>query len=210
VARIKDPVSGWSHLVGAGLAVAGTVLLLRRADSVRAVVAFAVFGAAMLALYLASSLYHLLPGDGTLTRRLRIFDHLMIYVLIAGTYTPFCLLALRGAWGWSLLGSIWGLALAGMTAKVAWRAMPRVFSTVIYVLMGWLIVVAGAPLVKAVPPGGMGMLLVGGAFYTVGAVIYGRRRPDPWPGVFGFHDIWHLFVLAGTISHFWAIYRYLG
>ncbi len=209
MARFKDPVSGWSHGAGAVLALVGTGMLLARASSGRAVAAFVIFGLAMLALYMASAIYHLLPSTGTLSRRLRIFDHLRIYVLIAGTYTPFCLLALPGAWGWSLLGGVWVLALAGMTAKVAWKTMPRVLSTVLYLLMGWLIVLAGYPLARVLPAGGIIGLFVGGAFYTVGAVIYGKRKPDPWPGVFGYHDIWHFFVLGGTISHFWTIYTYL-
>jgi hemolysin III len=133
----------------------------------------------------------------------------MIYLLIAGTYTPLCLVPLRGPWGFSLLGGIWGLALAGMIAKVFWLQAPRWLSTGIYLLMGWLVVAAISPLWAGLPRGGLLWLGLGGLFYSGGAVVYALKRPDPWPGRFGFHEIWHLMVLAASFCHFWTMLAYV-
>lgn len=159
-----------------------------------------VFGITLVLLYLSSTLYHALPHSPA-KRVLRVLDHSAIYLLIAGTYTPFMLGALRGPWGWSLLGVVWGLALVGIVAKctVGFR-FPRL-STVFYVAMGWLIVVALPPLVSNVSPAGIGWLVAGGASYTAGVPFYARDTRLR----FG-HSIWHLFVLAGSICHFFAVF----
>ncbi len=210
--KLKDPVSGLTHLAGALLSVVALVLLVCLAVRIGTawhVVAFAIFGASLILLYTASSLYHLLPLSERGNRVLRRLDHIMIFLLIAGTYTPVCLIPLRGGWGWSLLVSVWTLALAGVVLKLFWLQAPRWFSTGIYLFMGWLIVVAFWPLIQTVPPGGVIWMAVGGLFYTVGAVIYGLKRPNLIPGVFGFHEIFHLFVIAGSFSHFWMMLRYV-
>ncbi|HYG56491.1 MAG TPA: hemolysin III family protein, partial [Symbiobacteriaceae bacterium] len=139
---------------------------------------------------------------------LRKLDHIMIFFLIAGTYTPYCLTVLRGPWGWSLFGVIWSVALAGLVLKLVWMTAPRWLYTSVYVAMGWLVVIAIVPLVRALP-GGFTWLLAGGLFYTVGAVLYATKWPNPLPRVFGFHEIWHLFVLAGSAAHFWGVYSFL-
>lgn len=206
----KDPVSALTHLVGALLAVAGLVILVAhaaRGGSVWQLVADSVFGASMIALYSASTVYHIIPGTGKLNLVLRKLDHIMIYVLIAGTYTPFCLGPLRGPWGWSLFGAIWGLALGGLVLKLFWMNAPRWLSTVLYIVMGWLVVVAMYPLVQRSPAAAVEWLLAGGIAYTVGAVFYATKWPKLWPPTFGFHELWHLFVMAGTISHFFAVLR---
>jgi hemolysin III len=133
----------------------------------------------------------------------------MIFVLIAGTYTPICLVPLRGAWGWSLFGIVWGMALVGLVLKLFWIQAPRWLSTSIYLLMGWICVIAIYPIVQTVPTGGVIWLAMGGLFYSIGAIIYGIKWPDPFPRVFGFHAIWHLFVLGGSFCHFWMIYSYV-
>lgn len=210
--KLKDPVSGLTHLAGALLSVVALVLLVCLAVRIGTawhVVAFAIFGASLILLYTASSLYHLLPLSERGNRVLRRLDHIMIFLLIAGTYTPVCLIPLRGGWGWSLLVSVWTLALAGVVLKLFWLQAPRWLSTGIYLFMGWLIVVAFWPLIQTVPPGGVIWMAVGGLFYTVGAVIYGLKRPNLIPGVFGFHEIFHLFVIAGSFSHFWMMLRYV-
>lgn len=210
VRRWKDPVSALTHLVGALASVVGLVaLLVVGRGSVRHVVAFAIFGASLVLLYTASTLYHALRLSERGTRIMRRIDHTMIFVLIAGTYTPFALIPLYGPWGWSILCTIWGLALAGFFLKLFWLEAPRWFSTLLYTLMGWLVVVAGVPLVRSAPMASLLWLLVGGIVYTVGAVFYAFKWPNPFPRRFGFHEIWHLMVMAGSVSHFWAIFHYL-
>lgn len=210
--RLKDPVSGLTHLLGALLSVAGLVWLILEAGksgSVWHVVSFTVFGISLILLYSASSLYHLLPLSARGNQMLRRVDHMMIYVLIAGTYTPFCLIPLRGAWGWTLLGIVWGLAIAGIILKAVWLHAPRWLSTGFYLGMGWLVVIAIFPLVRTLPPGALTWMAAGGLFYTVGAVIYALKWPTIIPRLLGFHEIWHLFVMGGSFSHYWAVVRYV-
>lgn len=194
-----------THLVGAALALAGLVVLVvvaARQGEPWKIVSFSVYGATLFLLYGASTLYHSLRGRAKAV--FRKIDHLAIYLLIAGTYTPFTLVTLRGSWGWSLFGVIWGLAILGMAQEFLPRRRGRVLSLVIYFLMGWLALVALGPLWKALPPMGMAWLVAGGLFYTVGAIFYGldeRLRHA--------HGIWHLFVLAGSASHYFAILYYV-
>jgi hemolysin III len=133
-----------------------------------------------------------------------------IFVLIAGTYTPFCLLALDGGWRWGLLGLVWGLALCGVLLKALWMGAPRWLSVALYLGMGWVAVIAAPALVRAVPPDGITWVLAGGVVYSAGALVYGLKRPNPIPGVFGFHEVWHVFVLAGSVCHFWAVLHYVA
>ena len=211
--RLREPVSGLTHLAGVLLAGAGLVVLLAtaaRAGRTDQLVAFGIFGLSLIALYAASSLYHLLPLSPPTVARLRRVDHMTIFVLIAGTYTPICLLALRGGWRIGLLGLVWGLALCGVLLKLSWMGAPRWVSVALYLAMGWVAVVAAPAIFETVPAGGIGWLLAGGVVYSVGALIYGLKRPDPVPGVFGFHELWHLFVLAGSACHFWVMLRYIA
>jgi hemolysin III len=206
---LREPVAGLTHLVGVALAAVGLVLLVRRAAggaSTPEVVAAAVYGGTLTLLYLASSLYHLLPVSERGVQRLRRVDHMMIFVFIAGSYTPFCLGPLRPSWGIALLSVVWSLAVAGIVLKALWMGAPRWLTATIYLAMGWVVIVAVGPLVEALPQRALLGLFAGGLFYSLGAGIYAARRPDPWPGVFGFHEIWHLFVLAGSIWHFDAIW----
>ncbi|SKA85360.1 hemolysin III [Paucidesulfovibrio gracilis DSM 16080] len=210
---LRDPLAGLTHLLGALGGIAALVVLLVRAathGTAWHVTSFAIFGAAMILLYTASTLYHWIPYAERRTRRLRKLDHLMIFVMIAGTYTPICLVPLRGAWGWSIFGVVWGLALAGSAVKLCWMNAPRWLSTGFYILMGWVVVAAVWPLVQALTPGALLWLLAGGLSYTLGGVVYALRRPDPWPRVFGFHEIFHIFVLLGSFCHFWVMYAYIA
>jgi hemolysin III len=210
VMKLRDPVSALTHWGGVALAVVGLIDLTVNAalrGTVWHVVSYAVFGASMILLYAASATYHSVPqtATGTANRVLRKLDHTMIYILIAGTYTPFCLVPLRGAWGWALFGTIWGCALAGLFMSLFWLHAPRWLSTTIYVIMGWLVVFATYPLMQSVSAACLALLFAGGITYTLGAVFYATKRPTLWPGVFGFHEVWHLFVLGGTIFHYFAI-----
>jgi hemolysin III len=200
--RIREPVNGVSHLFGLVLAGAGTMLLLRLAREPAQLVAFAVYGTTLILLYSASTLYHTLPLAGRPLRALRMLDHIAIYFLIAGTYTPVALITLNGAFGWTILGIVWLIALAGIPFKLFFLDAPVWLSTATYLGMGYLALVAVVPIARAVSFGGLAWLVAGGLAYTVGAVVYARQRPDPFPGRFGHHEIWHLLVLAGSGCHY--------
>ena len=211
--RLREPINGLTHLVGGLFACVGLVVLLAMAVSagrVDQLVAFGIFGLSLVALYTASALYHLLPLSPAGVARLRRVDHVMIFVLIAGSYTPLCLLALDGNWRKGLLGLVWGLALCGTLLKLLWMDTPRWLSVMLYLGMGWIAVAAAPAISQTVPAKGIAWILIGGLVYTVGALIYGLKRPNPMPGVFGFHELWHLFVMAGSACHFWAVLQYLA
>lgn len=194
-----------SHLVGATLALAGAVVLVvhaARDGGARRLVAFSVYGATLFLLYLVSTLYHGLPGRAK--HVFRILDHQAIYLLIAGSYTPFTLVTLNGVTGWWMFGVIWGLAVLGMVLDALPRRGPRVLPFVIYFAMGWMVLLALDPLLAALPRAGFRWLLAGGIFYTSGIVFFALDQRYPW-----MHGIWHLFVLAGSISHYVAILFYV-
>jgi hemolysin III len=208
----REPVSGFIHFAGVLLSIAALILLENYSvtyGTPRHIIAFAIFGASLILLYGASSMYHLLPLSPSSITILRRIDHAMIFVLIAGTYTPICLIPLHGGWGWSLFGIIWGMAIAGIFQALFWIHAPRWFSTSLYLVMGWLVIIAIYPLIQTTPPNGIMWLVLGGLCYTGGAIIYALKRPDPLPGIFGFHEIWHIFVLTGSYCHFWAMFHYV-
>jgi hemolysin III len=201
--RAIEPFSCYSHLVGVLLAISGLVVLLALSrDDPWRIVGFSIYGASLILLYLASTIYHWLLLPIPQRRWLNRIDHVAIFLLIAGTYTPVCLVTLRGGWGWSVFGVVWGVAFGGAILKLCFRSLPRWVSASIYVAMGWIVVVAIVPLVRAFPAPALLWLLAGGLLYTTGALIYAMRRPNPFPRVFGFHEIFHLFVLGGSVSHF--------
>ncbi len=211
----NEPLSSLTHLIGAALAVAGTAVLVVFAalySDARHVVGFAVFGASLILLYLASTLFHFL-GAGKAKRVFERLDHALIYVLIAGTYTPICLIVLNGRLGWTLFGVIWGLAALGIIVKSAGIKVSQWISTAFYVVMGWLAVIAFLPLKAALPTAALWWLFGGGICYTVGALFFGfeetvyRRVPKHrW---FGMHEVFHFFVLAGSACHFWLMLHYV-
>lgn len=206
---LKDPASGLSHLAGAVVSVIGLVALLRVAVGNHdpwQIVSFAIFGGSLILLYSASAIYHLLNVPARAGVVLRKLDHIMIFVLIAGTYTPVCLIALRGPAGYAMLAVIWALAVAGVFFKVYYLNAPRWAYTGIYLLMGWICVFAIVPLSRAVGVRRLMWLFAGGAFYSVGAVIYGLKKPNLIPGWLGFHEIFHIFIILGSLSHFYFVY----
>ena len=195
-----------THPPGALLAAAGTAVLVTLAARLGdpwKVVSFSVYGAMLIVLYGASTAYHSVRGHKA-KAVLRKLDHCSIYLLIAGSYTPFALVSLRGPWGWSLLGVVWGLALVGIAQEIWWARGARVLSLVIYVLMGWLALVAMAPLWRALTPAGFGWLLAGGACYTLGIVFYATDHR-----VRHGHGLWHLCVLGGSVCHFFTVFYYV-
>jgi hemolysin III len=210
--RLREPANGLTHLAGALLSAGALAALLRLAagaGSARHLVAYAVFGLSLLGLYTASALYHSLPLAPAALGRLLRLDCAMVFALIAGTYTPFCLLALEGAWRWGLLALIWALALGGTALKLRRMDAPVWLSTVLYVAMGWVALPAAPAFFRALPAAGLAWLLAGGLAYTGGAVVFALGRPRLRPGVFDAHALWHLCVLAGSACHVWAVARYL-
>ena len=213
IRRLREPFSGLSHLAGGVLAAAGLAALLVTAvlaGSAERAVALGVYGGSLVALYAASALYHLLPVSEAATARLRKLDHAMIFVLIAGTYTPVCLLALEGAWRWGLLGAVWTLALGGVALKLRRVGSHPWLTVSLYLGLSWMSLAALPVLLQALPVGALFWIVAGGIVYSAGAIVYAARRPDFFPGVFGHHELWHLFVIAGSACHFWAVARYIA
>jgi|SRR5579859_2827924 len=202
---VRDPVSGYSHLAGCALACIGAAALLARAASLDARVTGVVYGACLVALYAASSAYHLAPSGEVLRRRLRSLDHAAIFLLIAGTCTPVFWRAFDGVARVAMLAGVWVVGALGIAFRLAWPKAPRWLYTAMYVAMGWMFVIQGPRGFHALPAVAMGLVLAGGVTYTAGAVVYALKRPDPFPRVFGFHEIWHLFVLAGSALHYAAV-----
>jgi len=198
--------NGYTHLAGAIMALAGATVLVvmaaLKADPWR-IVSFSVYGATLILLYLISTLYH--SSRGRAKAVLRKLDHCSIYLLIAGTYTPFALVTLRGAWGWSLFGAVWGLAVVGIVQELVIARGARITSLAIYVLMGWLAIVAVAPLFEALALSGMAWVVGGGLVYTAGIVFYLYDER-----IRHFHGVWHLFVMGGSAAHFTAIVAFVA
>lgn len=207
VAVLGDPGSqqpllrGVSHLGALIAATAGAAWLLLIADSPSAYVGGAIFGATLILLYGISASYHRMSWKPTLRRVLRRLDHAMIFVLIAGTYTPLCL-KISLAWGIPMLSVVWGIAGAGVLLRLAWLGGPRWLSVTLYVMLGWLALVAASELLEEFASGPLVMLVVGGVLYTLGGAVYATGRPDPWPRVFGYHEVFHLLVIAGSAVHY--------
>ena len=199
--RFEEWLNALTHGAGAVAALAGAAVLITLASiygGAWAIVGSAVYGTSLLALYVASTLYHAISHAPT-KAKMKIFDHCMIYVLIAGTYTPFTLTSLRGTWGWTLFGLIWGLAIAGIVFKLYFTGRFKWLSTGIYLAMAWLILIDAEPVMKALPGAAFNWLMAGGVAYTAGTIFYMSRRL-PYA-----HAIWHAFVIAGSVCHFAAV-----
>jgi hemolysin III len=202
---MEEVMNAVTHGIGTLLAVAGLVLLIVLAylhGDFWHIVSFSIYGTTLVLLYLASTLYHSFTNE-RVKRIFKILDHSAIYLLIAGTYTPFTLVPLHGVLGWTIFGLVWGFAIVGIALKVFFTGRFKIISTLCYLGMGWFIVFAIKPLIDTVPALGMTWLLVGGLFYTLGSIFY------LWKKIPYNHAIWHLFVLAGSISHFIAVFFYI-
>ena len=201
----EEMVNAITHGIGVLLSITALVFLVMFAvqnGSTWHVVTFTIYGVTMLLLYLSSTLVHSFP-EGKLKDLFEIFDHAAIYLFIAGTYTPFTLIVINGALGWTLLGIVWGIAIVGIVFKSFFVKKFMYISTVLYIAMGWLIVIGWNPLVNTLPTAGITLLVVGGLLYTIGAIFY------VWRGFTFHHAVWHLFVLAGSVTHFFAILFYV-
>ena len=213
--KLKEPLNGLLHLIGAALALPAAALLIIKSvlsgqDVIWKVVGFSIFGFTLFMMYFWSTMYHWLPRSaGGKNQVFRKFDHLSIYALIAGTYTPFCLISLRNAWGWTLFGLVWGLAVVFISLQAIFINLPRWLTTMVYVVMGWLVIIIIEPLLTALDPASLPLLVSGGIVYSVGGVIYTVKKPNLFPK-FGYHELWHIMVLAGSLLHFLALYFFIA
>lgn len=208
---VREPFNAYSHLAGAigSVVFLGFLIANSSQDAGWARFSLIIYGITVFWMFASSAIYHAINVSHKVEERFRMIDHIMIYMLIAGTYTPICTIVLEGNWRIAMLVGIWSFALIGILKKFFWMSAPRWFSTVLYLLMGWIAVILFPKLWDQMSHGFAYWIAIGGLFYTVGAIIYGIKKPDPFPEKFGFHEIWHLFVLGGAFSHFWAIYKYL-
>lgn len=210
--RVTDEFyNTWISALGAVLSLIGAVVIISIAAIDHKpwhVLSFSIYGVSMMSVFVTSALHHGVDGSEETNQLLHQLDYFAISLMIAGTFTPFCLIALRNTLGCSVLGLVWLLAILGIVLKLKFPDLPKRISTGLFIVMGWLGLAIAYPIYQKTP-GGLGMMIVGGLFFTIGAVIFTLERPNPVPGRFGFHEIWHLFVLAGAGSHFFAVSFYL-
>lgn len=207
----NEPLSSLTHFIATLLSIAGLSLLITLAairGTALHVVSFSIFGAALVLLYFFSAAYHFLSKGHPAKKLFQLLDHAMIYILIAGTYTPLVLLVLPAGWGWSIFGIIWGLAVCGVIAAALRVSLPRWFPGALYLIMGWLIIIALIPLKKALPLEGILWLLAGGLFYTAGVVFFVLDDYIKLNKQYTLHDIFHLLVMLGSFSHFWFMLKF--
>ena len=216
MAKVRDFMSGLTHCIAAGLSLVGLVILIIYAainGDAFDVVSFTLFGTGLLLSYLFSTLYHWLNIGEKGINVFRKFDHIMIYVLIATSYTPVCLGPLRGPWGWSIFGVVWGLAVLGIIFSSIWIKAPRALTASLYLIMGWVVLVAIVPLINVYKEANLlyslWWLAIGGIFYTVGGIIYALKWPKTKFKQFGFHEIFHIFVMLGSACQYWFILNYV-
>ena len=215
VSRIKDPGSAITHFIAMVLAICATAPLLLKAarepDHVH-FISLMIFILSMIGLYAASTIYHSLDISPKVNQLLRKLDHMMIFILIAGTYTPVCMIVLGDKTGWILLGLVWGIAIVGIIINACWITCPKWFSSMIYIAMGWVCVLAFGKIVRALPAPAFGWLLAGGIIYTVGGVIYALKLPifNSRHQTFGSHEIFHLFVMGGSLCHYIMMYCFVA
>lgn len=212
MSKLKDPVSGLTHLFAALLSIAALIFMIHQsviADNNVSLISSIIFGVSLIFLYSASASYHLISSSKRLTTVLRRIDHMMIFVLIAGTYTPVCLITLSGRTGKMLFIGIWTIAILGILFKAFWFNAPRWLYTLFYIAMGWIIVFAFSPISKSMAVPGIVLMVAGGIVYSLGGIVYALKWPIRNARYFGFHEIFHIFVIAGSMLHFFMIYNYV-
>ena len=212
-AYAREPINGFTHLGGAILSFAGLLALVIKttltSPTAVDITAVIIFGISLVLLYSASATYHLVVASDKVISFLRKVDHSMIFILIAGSYTPFCLIALNGIEGWVTFGIVSGIAICGVVFKMVWFNCPRWLSTSVYIGMGWISVFIVIPLYKSIALGGILLLLAGGISYTIGAIIYGLKPKALKFKNLGFHEIFHIFILIGSLCHYIAVFKYV-
>jgi hemolysin III len=204
--KFREPVNGLIHFSAAIAAVIGSGILISigRNNLVKTM-ALGVYGVSVILLFAASAAYHLVKAGPKIIANLRKLDHAAIFVLIAGTYTPICAIMFTGFWRWGLLAVVWSLAVIGIVVTMFIMNAPRWLIAGVYVVMGWLCLLAIGEMLRVLPPGALLWLGFGGVIYTLGAVVYAAKAPDFFPGKFGFHEVWHIFVILGALAHFISI-----
>lgn len=209
--HIREPFNAISHFFAAITAFGGTIyLILQNRMDQKVWIAFGLYGLSLVLLFAASAMYHSSNGNEQKLMRLRKFDHAAIYILIAGSYTPICIYFFQGFWQWGLLTIIWAMAVIGVVVKMFIIRAPRWITAGVYLVMGWFSVVGVKEIITRMPPGAIFWLVAGGLFYTVGAIVYMTKKLNLIPGVFGFHEIWHIFVILGALSHFMIMLFYIN
>jgi len=204
--KLREPVNGLTHFFAAIAALIGlVVLLIVGRGSLDRTLALTIYGVSLVLLFAASATYHMVKGNPKVMQFLRKLDHSAIYLLIAGTYTPFCVIMFDGFWKWGMLAIIWSLALIGIVVKIFIINAPRWLNAGIYIVMGWLSIISIGEMLRVMPPWALTWLLIGGVVYTLGAVVYITKIMNFLPGKFGFHEVWHIFVILGALAHFIAI-----
>jgi hemolysin III len=210
---IREPVNALTHLAGAILSIFGLLAMIIKAANTThsglAVSAVVIFGISMILLYGASATYHSVIAKEHIIAFLRRLDHSMIFILIAGTYTPYCLISLRGKTGFTLFAIIAAIAVLGVVFKMIWFHCPRWLSTIIYIAMGWMIIFVASPLSSSLSMMGLYLLILGGIFYTIGGVIYGLNPKFLEFKYMGFHEIFHIFIMLGTLAHFLSVFLFV-
>ncbi|MED3553739.1 PAQR family membrane homeostasis protein TrhA [Cytobacillus praedii] len=210
---IREPINGLTHLAGAILSFIGLLAMVIKASlttaSTLAITAVIIFGISMILLYSASATYHMVIAKDKVIAFLRRLDHSMIFILIAGSYTPFCLISLNGITGWLLFGIVTGVAISGILFKMIWFNCPRWLSTALYIAMGWIIIFAFSPLSESLSFQGLFLLIFGGVLYTIGGAIYAIKPKFLEFKHFGFHEIFHIFIMLGSLAHFLSVYLYV-
>lgn len=210
---IREPINGLTHLAGAVLSFVALIAMVIKASittsSPLSITAVIIFGISMILLYAASATYHMVIARDKVIDFLRRLDHSMIFILIAGTYTPFCLISLKGVTGWLLFSLVTGIAVLGVIFKLVWFHCPRWLSTSLYIGMGWLMIFFAAPLSDSLHSGGLFFLILGGILYTIGGVIYGAKPKFLEMKYWGYHEIFHIFILLGTLAHFLSVFLYV-
>ena len=208
---MREPVNGLTHLGAAVVSAVGLVaLLITGRSTIGKEVSLLIYGSTLVMLFAASSTYHLVKGSPRVMGILRKVDHAAIYLLIAGSYTPFCYNMFSGFWQWGLLAIVWSLALLGVIVKIFIIKSPRWLNTAIYLVLGWLVVFAVREMLATLPVGALVWLSAGGILYTLGAIVYATKILNFVPGKFGFHEVWHIFVILGALAHFAAVILYVA
>lgn len=211
LSRFREPVNGLTHLAAALFAAIGwIVLLILNKDGFVKSLYLTIYGASLVFMFTSSAVYHLINASPEAVKRLRKLDHSAIFVLIAGSYTPICIHFFSGFWQWGLITLAWLIAVTGVTIKLVTMNAPRWISTAIYLAMGWMSVFAIGEIISAMPTGALIWFFLGGFFYTFGAIIYALKKPNFFPGKFGFHEVWHIFVILGAFSHYIVIAAYIA
>ncbi len=209
--KLRDPISGLTHLGAAIFSLFGliTLIIISWGETAK-LASLIVYGISLILMFSASATYHMTISSPKVIEILRKIDHSAIFLLIAGTYTPFCINAFSGFWKWGLFSIIWALAIIGVGIKIFIVRAPRWVNAGVYLIMGWLVVSAAGEMLDKLPVGALSWLIAGGLIYTFGAIIYITKKLDFMPGVFGFHEVWHIFVILAASTHFVSILVYIA